>query len=50
MFYLTILKKIKEIYPDKYVVMGGPHPTFDKSITSKPGLPIISPKISFVLG
>ena len=31
-FYLSILKKIKEIYPDQYVIMGGPHPTYDQSI------------------
>ena len=36
MFYLSILKKIKEIYPDQYVIMGGPHPTYDKSIIENP--------------
>jgi len=35
-FYLSILKKIKKIYPDLYAVMGGPHPTFDKSIIENP--------------
>ena len=32
MFYLTILKKIKEKFPEQYVIMGGPHPTYDISI------------------
>ncbi|MDP7195479.1 MAG: cobalamin-dependent protein, partial [SAR202 cluster bacterium] len=36
MFYLSILKSIKEVYPNQYVVMGGPHPTFDKSIIKNP--------------
>ncbi len=36
MFYLSILKSIKEVYPNQYVVMEGPHPTFDKSIIKNP--------------
>jgi anaerobic magnesium-protoporphyrin IX monomethyl ester cyclase len=31
-FYLSILKTIKKIHPNLYVVMGGPHPTHDKTI------------------
>lgn len=35
-FYLFLVKKIKEIYPESFVIMGGPHSTYDKTIIENP--------------
>ena len=38
-FFLSLLKKIKAIYPEQYVIMGGPHTTYDKTIIENPLIP-----------
>ncbi len=35
-FFLSMLKRIKEVYPEQYVIMGGPHTTYDKTIIENP--------------
>jgi len=40
-FYQKFLEIIKQIFPDLFVIMGGPHPTFDKSIVKSPTIDAI---------